>query len=86
MNIIYKDNIKDLPCDQLEKLFIAVGWSDSDSEHDNSWFRKPFTNSTLVISAWENDDLIGVVRALSDTFGRSVILSWLFCLIINKKE
>jgi Acetyltransferases len=72
MSIAYKDK-KDLPCEQLDKLFISAGWSDSESPHDNSWFKIPFTNSTLVISAWENDCLVGVVRVLSDTFGRSVI-------------
>lgn len=73
MGITYNDKNKDLPCEQLEKLFISAGWSDSKSTHDNSWFKIPFTNSTLVVSAWENDNLVGVVRVISDTFGRSVI-------------
>ena len=73
MNISYNDKKKDLPCDQLDKLFVSAGWSDSKNTHDNSWFKIPYTNSTLVISAWENDCLVGVVRVLSDTFGRSVI-------------
>ncbi|WP_084710978.1 GNAT family N-acetyltransferase [Syntrophaceticus schinkii] len=33
----------------------------------------PFTNSTLVISAWENERLIGAVRVLSDRMFRSII-------------
>jgi hypothetical protein len=33
----------------------------------------PFINSTLVISAWENDRLIGAVRVLSDKMFRSII-------------
>ena len=73
LNITYNDKNKDLPCDQLDRLFISAGWSDSKNTHDNSWFKIPFTNSTLVISAWENDYLVGVVRVLSDTFGRSAI-------------
>ena len=73
MGITYNDKNKDLSCDQLDKLFISAGWSDSEPTHDNSWFKIPFTNSTLVISAWDQDYLIGVVRVLSDTFGRSVI-------------
>lgn len=73
MSIIYNDKIKDLPCDQLEKLFISAGWSEPNSKHGNSWFKIPFTNSNIVISAWDNEILVGVVRVLSDTFGRSVI-------------
>ena len=72
MSIIYSEK-KDLPCDQLDKLFVSAGWSDPKAAHDVSWFKIPYTNSTLVISAWENDSLVGVVRVLSDTFGRSVI-------------
>jgi len=73
MSIIYNDKNKDLPCEQLDALYISAGWSDSEDTHDNSWFKIPFTNSTLVVSAWDNDCLVGVVRVLSDTFGRSVI-------------
>jgi len=73
MSITYDDKNKDLPCEQLDKLFVSAGWSDSEDTYDNSWFKIPFTNSTLVVSAWDNDCLVGVVRVLSDTFGRSVI-------------
>lgn len=33
----------------------------------------PFINSILVISAWENERLIGAVRVLSDKMFRSII-------------
>jgi GNAT superfamily N-acetyltransferase len=33
----------------------------------------PFINSTLVISAWKNDRLVGAVRVLSDKIIRSII-------------
>ncbi|NLE44411.1 MAG: GNAT family N-acetyltransferase [Chloroflexi bacterium] len=36
-------------------------------------FNVPFLNSTVVISAWENDCLVGCVRVLSDRVVRSVI-------------
>ena len=36
-------------------------------------FNIPFVNSTLVISAWENERLVGVVRVLSDKIIRSII-------------
>ncbi len=36
-------------------------------------FNLPFKNSTLVISAWKGNRLIGVVRVLSDKMFRSVI-------------
>lgn len=74
MSITYK-TIKDLPNEQLYRLFVAVGWADETTTTqamiDN--FNKPFINSTIVVSAWEDDLLIGCVRVLSDMMFRSVI-------------
>lgn len=75
MNIIYNDEKKDLPFDQLQKLFILVGWSDEGTLPDEliAGFMCPWIHSTLVISAWDKDRLVGAVRVLSDTIFRSVI-------------
>ncbi len=65
---------KDLPSEQLHKLFMSVGWSDgTELSFILKNFNMPFINSTVVISAWENDCLIGCVRVLSDKIVRSVI-------------
>lgn len=75
MSIEYKTN-KGLPCDQLSVLFGAVGWSDETKETSPEMlanFNKPFIHSTLVFSAWDENNLVGCVRALSDTMFRSVI-------------
>ena len=56
MNVIYSDIIKDLPSEQLHRLFMLVGWSDGLETSDKTkYFNIPFINSTLVISAWEDD-------------------------------
>lgn len=76
MNITYNDTIRDLPVEQLYHLFFSAGWAGSESTPDPDtlrYFNVPFMNSTLVISAWDNDRLIGVVRVLSDKIIRSVI-------------
>ena len=74
MKITYK-TIKEIPNQQLYQLFVSVGWADesttTQSMIDN--FNKPFINSTLVVSAWDNDLLVGCVRGLSDKMFRSVI-------------
>lgn len=74
MSITYK-TIKDLPNDQLYKLFSAVGWADEEKTTQAmiDKFNKPFINSTIVISAWDEDVLVGCVRVLSDLMFRSVI-------------
>ena len=74
MNIIYSDTKKDLPSEQLQKLFVSVGWSDgSETSSMLKNYNKPFKNSTLVISAWKNERLIGAVRVLSDKMFRTII-------------
>ena len=73
MRITY-DTRKDLPVEQLHKLFMAVGWSDgTETSIMLENFNIPFINSTVVISAWENECLVGCVRVLSDKIFRSVI-------------
>lgn len=72
--ITYKTE-KALPCKQLYDIFAAVGWADTAKTTDEmiANFNKPFINSTIVVSAWDGDKLIGCVRVLSDMMFRSVI-------------
>ena len=75
MSIVYNDEMKDLPIDQLHELFVLVGWSDDGTlrEEIKKGFMQPWIHSTLVVSAWDGDKLVGAVRVLSDTIFRSVI-------------
>ena len=74
MNIVYNDTKKDLPPDQLRRLFISAGWSDGSETPDmEKYFNTPHINSNLVISAWDNERLVGSVRVLSDKVIRSII-------------
>ena len=79
MNIVYNDTKKDLPVEQLYHLFLSVGWASEDKpsyDIPDDWLEKfnvPYINSTIVISAWDNERLVGTVRAISDKFCRSVI-------------
>jgi len=72
MPVVYDNQRKDLPPDQLHRLFLAVGWSDgSETEEMKRQFHMPFVYSTQVVSAWEDGRLIGAVRVLSDRIVRS---------------
>ena len=74
MAIIYSDTKKDLPCDQLYALFLAVGWSDGPiTPAMLEKFNVPFLNSALVVSAWDHEQLVGAVRVISDRMFRSII-------------
>lgn len=73
-DIVYNEEIKDLPIDQLHSLFMSAGWiRESETEEMISNFNLPFINSTFVISAWHENKLVGVVRVLSDKIIRSAI-------------
>ena len=72
--IEYK-SIKDLPCDELYQLFLAVGWADENTTTQDmiDHFNVGFLHSTFVFSAWDDGKLVGCVRVLSDLKFRSVI-------------
>jgi len=72
--IIYNEEKKDLPIDQLHHLFKSGGWiREPETQKMILDFNLPFINSTRVISAWYEERLVGVVRVLSDTVIRSSI-------------
>lgn len=74
MEVEYRTQ-KELPCDELYQLFLAVGWAKEDETTqemiDN--FNIGFLNSTFVFSAWIDNKLVGCVRALSDLYFRSIL-------------
>lgn len=72
--IIYDERKKDLPSVQLHQLFLLAGWSDGEEDpYLLERFNAPFLHSTLVISAWEGERLVGTTRVLSDTIIRSIL-------------
>ncbi|MBD5529937.1 MAG: GNAT family N-acetyltransferase [Lachnospiraceae bacterium] len=74
MNVEYRTQ-KDLPCDELYQLFLAVGWATEDTTTPEiiERFNIGFINSTFVFSAWVDGKLVGCVRVLSDLHFRSII-------------
>ncbi len=54
---------KDFQSQQVESLFLSVGWSSGKYPEKLTVALK---NSDSVISAWDNGELIGLVNALSD--------------------
>lgn len=74
MNIEYRKQ-KDLPCNELYQLFLAVGWATEDKTTQDmiDKFNVGFLNSTFVFSAWIDEHLVGCVRVLSDLHFRSII-------------
>ena len=62
MNITYKD-IHDFGRDELERLFLSVGWS---SGHFPDKLVTAMKNFGTVYSAWDGDRLVGMICAMDD--------------------
>jgi ribosomal protein S18 acetylase RimI-like enzyme len=62
MSIVYKDT-KEFSCEELKDLFLSVEWS---SGRFPEKLKIAMCNSDSVYSAWEGDQLIGLVNAMSD--------------------
>lgn len=63
MEIIYKDE-KDFTKENILKLFLSVDWQLSASNPDKLY--TALINSPTVFTAWENNKLVGLARALDD--------------------
>lgn len=60
--ITYKE-LREFNQDEIEELFLSVGW---ESGKYPSKVVSGLANSSVVISAWDHDKLVGLVRGLDD--------------------
>ncbi|RAP54595.1 MAG: GNAT family N-acetyltransferase [Methanosphaera sp. rholeuAM130] len=62
MNIVYKDT-HEFSKEELEELFLSVGWS---SGHFPEKLVVAMKNFESVITAWNDDELVGLICAMDD--------------------
>lgn len=60
--IEYRDE-KDLPPKELEKLFLSIGW---ESGKEPVLLAQALKNYGTVLTAWDGDELIGLIAAMDD--------------------
>lgn len=75
MEIQYKEE-KEFTPGELEELFLSVGW---ESGNYPERLARAMKQSSLVISAWDHDRLVGLVRSLDD--GETV--AFIHYLLVN---
>ncbi len=56
--------------DTILKLYASVGWTNYTEKPE--MLKKAFENSLLILGAYDNDKLVGVIRVVGD--GASVVL------------
>ncbi len=74
--IVYKE-IKDFPREQLAELFASVEW---ETPEDAPMLVRAFANSTRVISAWDGERLVGIIRSMDDDLWSANI----DCLVVHR--
>lgn len=75
--IEYKE-IKDFNNKQIQELFLSVYWQSGKYPEK---IVKGLKNSSIVISAWDDDYLVGLVRGLDD----GVTVGFIHYLLVNPK-
>ncbi|MCL2368391.1 MAG: GNAT family N-acetyltransferase [Oscillospiraceae bacterium] len=73
--ITYK-RVKTIEADKLAELFLSVNWFSGKFPEK---LRLAFIHSSRVISAWDHDKLVGLIRGLDDGIWQATI----DCLLVN---
>jgi ribosomal protein S18 acetylase RimI-like enzyme len=68
MNITYKEQ-KKFSKDDILDLYTDAGWTNYASNFEK--LENAFNNSLLIIGAWSNDTLVGLIRVIGD--GETII-------------
>ena len=77
INITYKQ-AKEFTKDQVANLFHSVNWISAN--YPNRLF-KALQNSSTVITAWHEDELVGLVRVIDDT----QMVAFIYYVLVNPK-
>ena len=77
MNIQYTLE-KRFTVEQIEDLFLSVGWVSG--QYPQRLF-KALMGSSTVITAWDNDQLVGLVRLLDD----GELMAYMHYVLVNPK-
>ena len=62
--LIHYANQVDFPIDSLLSLYNSVGWSAYTNDPEK--LQRAVANSSLVMSAWQDEELVGLIRCVSD--------------------
>ena len=73
--IIYK-HCKDFEKEHIEELFKSVNWISGNFPNE---LKRALHNSTRVISAWDGEKLVGLIRGMDDGVWQATI----DCLLVN---
>ncbi|BCB02543.1 GNAT family N-acetyltransferase [Bacillus sp. KH172YL63] len=61
-----REGTESVPADAVEALFQDAGWARNTPDWQKEKFSLIFTNSTWAFTVWDGNDMIGMIRVISD--------------------
>lgn len=63
---VIREGTEEIPSESVERLFKDAGWVRNTPEWQKEKFTLIFKNSTWAFTVWNNDEMVGMIRVLSD--------------------
>lgn len=72
--LVIREGTEGVPAEYVENLFKDAGWSRDIPNWQKGKFALMFKNSTWAFTVWDNDEMIGMIRVISDKITAATIL------------
>ncbi|MBM6619590.1 GNAT family N-acetyltransferase [Bacillus suaedaesalsae] len=64
--LIIREGTHGIPADKVKKLFEDAGWMRINPEWQDEKYQLIFENSTCAYTVWDGEEMIGMIRVISD--------------------
>ncbi|MCA1065681.1 GNAT family N-acetyltransferase [Rossellomorea sp. AcN35-11] len=64
--LVIREGTEGVPGEEVERLFENAGWARNTPSWQKEKFSLIFKNSTWAFTVWDKDNMIGMVRVISD--------------------
>lgn len=64
--LVIREGTKGIPADKVENLFLNTGWAKPLPQWQKEKYSLIFENSTWAYTVWDQEQMIGMIRVLSD--------------------
>ncbi len=72
--LVIREGTKDVPAESVEALFQDAGWAKETPDWQKEKFTLIFENSTWAFTVWDDNQMVGMVRVISDKIMAATIM------------
>lgn len=72
--LVIREGTKGIPAEQVEALFVDAGWAKPTPEWQKEKYALMFENSTWAFTVWDQNEMVGMIRVISDQIMAASIL------------